>query len=213
VPDSNITLLDDEEKTKVDRMRVALRDSVAQAGPDDFLFVFVATQGLHDPGAPEKIYLTGSDSQGSKLGATAIEMSELQQLLNRSLRSRHALFFFDVQHPLSKEWSFAGKPVVNSQLLNLFTPPVAASVLVSGSSSQDSEKSSAQAGHEARSVFASAILEGLSGGADTNNNRALTAKEIAEFVAYRVREATKDRQTPQYRIPEEETAAPVLALK
>jgi uncharacterized caspase-like protein len=209
---ANINLLVDEKAT-AEQIRNALGDFAARAKPEDFLLVYVATQGIHDPSAPEKVYLAASDSQGLKLASTAIEVPELQLLLSRGVRSRHALFFFDVEHKLPVNWSFQGKSIVNTLMLSLFDGPAGRAVLVSGSANQDSQDAAAESGHETRGIFSSALVEALEGKADVDHNKVLTAKEICTYVAERVREGSGGKQAPQYRYPDKETDVPLLSLR
>jgi hypothetical protein len=203
VPADHMLVLIDEQ-AKIDRVESALGDFTAKAKPDDFLLVYVATQILHDPANPEKVYVTGYDSQGLKLPDTAFEFEDLKLKLNHNIRSKHTLFFFDGQHALTPEWSFSGKPIVNTLLLSLFDGPMGRSVLVSGAAAGE---------HEARGVFSAALADALSGKADTDHNKVLTAKEICAYVAQQVRESSKGSQSPQFRTPEAETEVPVLSLK
>ena len=206
----NIDLLMDE-KANVEQIRTALGDFTARAKPDDFLLVFFATQGLHDPLAPEKVYLAASDTQSQKLSASAIEISELQLLLNRAIRSKHTLLFFDAEHPLGGDWGFHGKPIVNTYLLNLFDGPLGRSVLVSGSAGQESAADAS--GATSRSLFSTALTEGLSGKADLDGNHVITARESCSYAAETVRRASGGMQSPQFRYPDSEAEAPVLELR
>jgi hypothetical protein len=205
VPEKNILVLLDEQ-AKLERVRAALGDFAAKARPEDMLIVFFATQGLHDPAAPEKVYLTTNDSQGLKLGSTAIESEELRLMLGR-VRSRHTLFFFDVAHALPAEWSFAGKSVVNAQLLGqLYDDKAGHSVLVSGGTAETSRDENGMG------VFSAALGEALSGKADVDRNKILTPKEICNYVAERVRQMTKGQQIPQFKVSNDEANLAMLAV-
>jgi hypothetical protein len=205
----NIRLLTDDQAT-LEQIRTSLGDFAALAKPDDFLLVFFATQGFHDPASPEKVYLAASDTQSLKLGATALEISELQLLLNRAVRSKHTLLFFDAEHVMGGDWRFSGKPIVNTFLLNLFDGPLGRSVLVSGSPGQESPDD--PSGAASRSLFTATLTDGLSGKADLDGNRVITAKEICSYVAENVRRASGGLQAPQYRYSEAEAEVPVLQL-
>jgi hypothetical protein len=205
----NIRLITDEKAT-LEQIRTGLGDFAARAKPEDFLLVFFATQGFHDPVAPEKVYLAASDTQSAKLGSTALEIAELQLLLNRAVRSKHTLLFFDAEHALGGDWRFSGKPIVNTFLLNLFDGPLGRSVLVSGSAGQESPEDAT--GAASRSLFASTLTDGLSGKADLDGNHVITAKEICSYVAETVRRSSGGVQAPQYRYAESEAESPVLEL-
>jgi hypothetical protein len=206
----NIRVLVNEQAT-LEQFRTALGDFAAQAKPEDLLLLYVSTQGVHDPAHPELVYLAASDTQGLHLGETAIESSELQLLLNRGIRSRHTILFFDVEHNLGGEWTFHGESIVNTRLLELFDGPLGRSVLVSGGANQVSQERTK--GQSPRSVFSTALIDALSGEADIDRNHVLTPKELCSFVAERVRRETGGKQEPQYRYSDAEAEAPVLSLR
>ena len=205
----NVRLLLDEEAT-VEQIRTALGDFTGRAKREDFLVVFLTTQGMHDPSAPDKVYLAASDTQRRSLSDTAIEISELQMLLNRAVRCRHTLLFFDAEHPLGQEWAFQGKPIVNSYLLNLFDGPLGRSVLVSGAPGQEAQER--KNGEIPRGLFASVLDEGLSGAADIDHDGVITARELCSYVSETVRRSSGGVQYPQFHLAESESEAAVLML-
>lgn len=200
--DENMKVLIDEQAT-VEQIRTALGDFVAKAKPEDMLLLYWSTQGLHDPASPDKVYLAASNTQSLHLSDTAIDIDEMQLLLERSVRSRHTLLFFDAEHPLDDSWGFQGKPIVNTHLLNLFDDMLGRSVLVAGASGQES----------GRGVFSTAIVEGLSGKADIDQNHVVTAREICDYTAEAVRTATGGNQVPRALISKTEEELPLLALR
>jgi hypothetical protein len=207
--DQNVRMLTDEQATS-EQVRTALEDFTARAKPEDLLVIFVSTHGVHNPSSPEHIYLAAADTQPRALNNTAIEISELQLLLNRALRCRHTLLFFDAEHTLGPEWSFSGKSVVHSHLLTLLSETVGSSVLVSSSSGQDSHDQ--RDATEARGLFAAALADGLVGSADVNHDGVLTARELCAFVSETVRNATGNKQVPEFRFSETEADAPLMSL-
>jgi hypothetical protein len=205
----NIRLLADDQAT-LEQIRTGLGDFTARAKPEDLLVVFLSTHGIHDPTAPERIYIAAADTQRRALRDTAIEISELQLLLNRALRCRHTLLFFDTEHPLGPDWSFSGKPVVHSHLLNLFSGPASPSVLVSATAGQESKER--QDGSAYRGVFAASLAQALSGSADINHDGVLTPRELCAYVSETVRTATGSQQLPEFRFADTEADSPVLSL-
>jgi hypothetical protein len=201
--EANIRLLLDEQAT-AEQVRTALRDFANRAQPQDLFLLYWSTQGLHDPTSPDRVYLAASDSQVAHLAETAIETTELQQLLERSVRSRHTLLFFDAEHPLGSEWAFQGAPIVNTHLLNLFDDQLGRSVLVAGASAGVPS---------GRSAFSTAVTEGLAGKADIDQNHVVTAREICDYVIEQVRTSTGGTQTPRALLSKHEEEAPVLSLR
>jgi hypothetical protein len=200
--DENIRLLADERAT-IEQVRTALGDFTAKAKPEDLLVVYWATQGLHDPASPDKVYLAASDTQLLQLADTAIEISELRLLLERAVRSRHTLLFFDAEHPLNADWGFQGRSIVNTHLLNLFDDQLGRSVLVAANPGSDSRSGE----------FAASVIEGLSGKADIDQNHVVTAREICDYVIDRVRKSTQGAETPKALVAKHEEETPVLALR
>lgn len=208
--DSNMRILTDKQATQ-EQVQTALKDFAARAKPDDLLVIFISTHGLHDPTAPDHIYLAAEDTQARALSSTAIEISDLQLTLARSLRSRHTLLFFDLEHPLGTDWSFGGKPLIHSHVLNLLSETAGSAVLVASAPGQDSQEKSD--GSEARGVFAAALASAFAGGADTNHDAVLTPRELCEFVSENVRSATGTKQTPEFRFGSLEADTPIMALR
>ena len=202
VKPENMLVLADEQAT-ADKVRIGLGDFVAKAKPEDLLLVYWSTQGLHDPASPDKVYLGTADTQMLHLADTAIEISELQLLLERSVRSRHALLFFDADHPLGQEWGFQGRSIVSTHLLNLFDEQLGRSVLVSG----------AEDDKAGRSAFSTALLAALGGKADVDQNGVLTPHEICSYVTEEVRKATGGNQLPRALLAKQDEQSSILALK
>lgn len=200
--DENIRLLVDEQAT-VEQIRTALGDFMAKAKPEDLLILYWSTQGLHDPASPDKVYLAASNTQSLHLSDTAIDTEELQLLLDRSVRSRHTLLFFDAEHPLGYEWWFQGKSIVNTHLLNLFDDQLGRSVLVAGTAGNES----------GRGIFSTAVVEGLAGKADLDENHVVTAREICDYTVEAVRKATGGSQIPRALVAKHEEELPLLALR
>jgi len=201
VKPENLVVLTDEQAT-ADKVRIALGDFVAKAKPEDLLLVYWSTQGLHDPASPDKVYLATADTQMLHLADTAIEISELQLLLERSVRSRHSVLFFDADHPLGREWDFQGRSIVSTHLLNLFDEQLGRSVLVSGTEDK-----------AGRSTFSTALLAAFGGKADVDQNGVLTPHEICAYVTEEVRKATGGNQLPRALLAKQDEESSILALK
>ncbi len=202
---SNILVLLDEDAT-AQKIRTALGDFAARAKPEDLFLLYWCTQGLHDPASPDKVYLSAHDTQAQQLADTAVETSELQLLLDRAVRSRHTLLFFDAEHPLGIDWGFQGRPIVNTHLLNLFDDQLGRSVIVAGTSPGEADD------RRTRSEFSAAITEGLAGAADVDQNRVVTPREIANYVSQRVRQTSGGSQLPRALVSKKEEEMPVLTL-
>jgi hypothetical protein len=83
-------------------------------------------------------------------------------------------------------------------------------VLVSAAAGQDSHEQ--EDSGKARGFFAAALAEGLAGSADVNHDGVLTARELCAYVTESVRNATANKQIPEFRFSEADADAPFLSL-
>ena len=127
----NIRVLLDDKAT-VEQIRVAFSDFVAKAGADDLLVIYVAAHGIHDPARPDKLYLAAYGTQVQAIDSTALEFSDLKDLLDKSVHSNQTFLIFDAGHKLNPDLQFPGKNLINDYLLSLFSDKEGRGVLVSG---------------------------------------------------------------------------------
>ena len=134
------------------------------------------------------------------IDATALAFSDLEILLNRSVRTNQCFLIFDVGHEMSDAWLFrAGRNLVNNHVLNLFGDKPGWSVLVSGSSGEIAGERQ-MSGH-ASSLFSYWLAQALGGAADLNGDHVVTAKELFAFVSEKVKTESQGAQQPRYRLP------------
>lgn len=203
----NLRVLTDEKAT-MEQIRVGFYDFAAKADRDDLLLIYVIAYGLHDPrpGRAETLYLAAHGTRVEQLESTALAFEELDRLLNRSLRSNNAFLVFDVGHELPAEWKFPGRSLVNNRLLNIFSEQLGRAVLVSGSSGEVSR--SREAGGPR--LFHQWLTAGLSGKADLNLDRVVSAAELFGFVTGQVQKETSNSQTPRFRLSTGKATVPVI---
>ena len=196
----NIRLLTDEKAT-IEMVRVALSDFAAKAQSNDLLIVYFATHGLHDPrpNRGDRLFLALNGTQVGLMDSTALSFSDLELLLNRSVRTNQCFLIFDVGHALDDDWRFrAGRNLVNNHVLNMFGDKPGWSILVAGSADEVSNERSVHSGTS--SLFSYWLNEALSGAADLNGDRVVTAKELFSFVSERVRTESNGTQHPRFRL-------------
>ncbi len=192
----NIRLLMDE-KASPELVRVAFSDFAARAHSNDLLVIYIATHGLHDPrpNRAEQLYLALNGTQIAQLDSTAMSFTDLEMLLNRSVRTNQCVLIFDLGHPLDEEWRFSlGKNLVNNRILNQFGDKPGWSLLVSGST--DELSGDRKSGG---SFFGHWLLEGMEAG-DLNGDGVITAKELFSFVSEKVKQESGGTQTPRFRV-------------
>ncbi len=203
----NIRVLTDEKAT-LEMVRIALSDFAAKAQRNDVLLIYLATHGLHDPrpNRGDRLYLALHGTQMGTLDNTALSFSDLELILNRSVRTRQCFLIFDVGHPLNDEWRFRdGRNLVNNHVLNLFGDKPDWGVLVSASSDQVGlDRRGA-----ASSLFAHWVAEGLGGAADLNRDRVVTGKELFSFVTEKVKTDSQGAQQPRFRMASQAGDSPI----
>lgn len=204
----NIRLLIDDKAT-VEQVRTAFSDFTAKAQSNDMLVIYIVTQGLHDPrpNRVNKLYLALSGTQLATLDSTALPFSDLEILLNRSVRTDNCFLIFDVGHELNDDWNFrAGRNLVNNHVLNLFSDKPGWSVLVSASSA---EVAGDAGGSTASSLFGHWLTQGLSGAADLNGDGVVTGKELFAFVSESVKRDSQGKQQPRFKTASQGADAPI----
>lgn len=199
---SDLFYLTNEEAT-VEGVRAALRLFLPRATENDLVFIFFAGHGAPDPFDPQMLYLLLHDSKVADLPATGLRMSEVQSLLDGQLSARRVVVLIDACHSagISGKRLVAGRQLeraennlFNLQAIKLFREEGRA-VLTSSDVNEISEEGINWGG--GHGVFTWALLQGLDGAADLNNDRVITAGELFDFVSDKVRKETKFRQNPR----------------
>jgi hypothetical protein len=198
----NIDVLTDAGATSA-QIHSALRNFTARAGPDDLLIVFLAGYGLHDPLDPSQIYLAGSDTQLGHVPDTALSIDELKATLSSNVRSRQALFLFDVDHPVTGDWAARTNNLINEYLLRLFPGDPGKAVMVGSSVGENSVDTGAGG------LFARHLIEAAKGQADANKDGVTTVREWFLQVSRAVRTESHGAQNPRFTLQQAEK--PVFA--
>jgi hypothetical protein len=206
----NIRLLTDEKATLED-VRIAFSDFAAKAASKDILVVYLATHGFHDPrpGRSDRMYLAWHGTRLDQLDSSAMSFSDIEILLNRSIRTNNCFLIFDVAHQLDSEWSFdGGKHVnlVNNHILAIFRDKPEWSVLISGSGGEIS----GQHLQNDSSRFSYWLLGGLNGAADLNRDGMVTAAELFQYVSEKVKQESGGAQTPRFQLSKSDAVAAFL---
>jgi hypothetical protein len=196
---SDISYLENEQAT-TDGVRGALARILPRAGTNDLLFIFIAGHGAPDPYAPQTLYFLLHDTKVADMPRTALPMTELQEILDNSVRAERVVIFVDTCHSagLSGEKLVATRGIENN-LINLYATRLytetGRAVLTSSDVNEVSRESERWGG--GHGIFTWALLEGLRGEADANADNLITAGELFVFVRDRVRIETAFRQNPR----------------
>ncbi|HEX2091080.1 MAG TPA: caspase family protein [Longimicrobiaceae bacterium] len=192
VPDDHVRLLLDEEATAA-AVRDALFVFLQRAGPDDLVFIYVASHGLPDPGRPANLYLLPYDTRADAVAATAFPMWDFKTAMHRQIASDRVVVIADACHSAGTLVDEGANPIGGAfaELINS-----ARRVTMSASAVGEFSHEGPQWGG-GHGVFTHLLLEGLAGGADADGDGVVSFAEAADYVEERVPRATQGRQTPQ----------------
>ncbi|MBC7931168.1 MAG: caspase family protein [Rubrivivax sp.] len=195
----DIVFLENERAT-VEAVRAALNNFLPKAGAGDLIFIFIAGHGSPDPYAPQNLYFILHDTKLADMSSTALPMTELQEVLDHKVRAERIVVFVDTCHSagLSGEKLISTRSIENN-LINLYASRLFTETGRAVLTSSDVNEVSAEdtrwgGGH---GVFTWALLEGLKGSADANQDRFITAGELFGYVRNSVRIETRFRQNPR----------------
>jgi formylglycine-generating enzyme required for sulfatase activity len=191
---SNVLMLKGREATR-NAVLTALDNWKAKAGKLDTLILMFAVHGVLDSGVS---YLALYDTKREELRATALRAIDLRS----DLRTQRVVVFLDACHsgaPLpggrkgkikGGRLGIAGKDIADS----------GRGVVVFAASEQDQLAwEDKKLGH---GLFSYALIEALSGKADSNNKGVVTLVDVFSYVSMRVGELTKklkkSRQNPVF---------------
>lgn len=198
-----VHLLDENSSQVPTRANVlaALRE-VRQSGPDDTVIVFLASHGFSDPAG--NYYFVPKDAQGAEAKAAAagqLKPSEIRTLVlwqevfdsMRAAAGRRFLIV-DTCQAQGIEGNFDAHTLAKRSASSLFALFVA-------SQAEEQAQEYAEGNH---GLFTFALLEALTGKADTDNDGKVTMQEAFEYVRSRVEKLRDPRkpQTPGFNAPD-----------
>jgi hypothetical protein len=196
---ANISLLENEQAT-LEGVRAELARFLPLAGPNDLLFIFIAAHGGPDLYARQDLYFWLHDTRLSDMPRTGLRMTELKDTLDGRVRAGRVVAFIDTCY----SGGLSGDPLVatrglENNLSNLYATKLFAeegrAVLTASDVNEMSQESKRWGG--GHGIFTWALLEGLSGSANLNGDRFITAGELFAYVHDRVRLETGFRQNPR----------------
>lgn len=207
---SDDVLLMMNEQATLSGVRSSLDRFLTKAEPTDLVYFFLAGHGTPDPYAPQNLYFLLHDSKVADMKNTALNMDELRRIINTRLRAKRMVFFLDTCHsagvsdkglvsiPDEKKRDItisSSKNIVNQYAVSQLYNREGRSVLTSSDVSETSGESKKWGG--GHGVFTFALMEGLKGEADSNNDKVVTVEELFIYVRDKVRLETAGKQNPQ----------------
>ena len=185
-----IRILTDEQATTAN-IRQAFKTFLKDVGKDDTVYVLIAGHGTVDnTGA----YVLTYDADPGNLGATALPMSDLHNLVEDEVsHAGHVILLADV----CRAASIAGQKTTT--LANLIekvgeTSGEMLGLMAARPKEVSFESPEYGGGHGA---FTWSVLKGLGGEADTDHDGVVTAGELIDYVSKDVAKGTGDKQHPR----------------
>ncbi|MBI3783235.1 MAG: caspase family protein [Deltaproteobacteria bacterium] len=168
---------------------------LGQAGPNDVAVIFVAGHGVQDRATGSYYFLPSSATSQNHVTA-GVRMSDFDEMV-RIVRHnvRGVVLMLDTCH--------AGALKVAAPNLAAMEDPAArlsaseGFFLLAASKPGEESQERAELGHGA---FSYALLEGLQGAADANNDRNVSVTELFGYVAREVASLTGGAQNPYYKV-------------
>lgn len=193
----------ENETATTDLVRAALTRFLPKAGPNDLVFIYIASHGSPDPFDPRKLYFILHDTKVADMPKTALGMPELQELLDHVVRASRVVVFIDACHSsgISGTKLVIGRQLVpqENNIINLYAGKLSTetgrAVLTSSDVNEVSQEGPNWGG--GHGVFTWALLEGLRGAADLNKDKVVTAGELFNYVSDAVRRETNFSQNPR----------------
>ena len=194
IPPANVHVLTDEDATLA-HIKSAIEGLRAQLHADDVLLVYLDLHGAPDPANPTRKYLMAYDSDPANLPATALETTELAELLSGTFPTHRVVLLADTCHSTSLQEKGAASSAAN--LINQYLAHAAHAAGFASLEASDLGQLSAegQPWHE-HGAFTYYLAKGIAGEADANHDGTVTASELFSYVRKHVTYDTADKQLP-----------------
>ncbi len=188
----HLSLFVNEQATR-DNVTKALRDGLKAAGKDDFVVIYLSGHGAADPKRPDEYYFITHDTKANNLYGTAVWMN--QKALFAGVDSDRVLLLSDACH--SGGFSPGLEKAIAKEAGTFFSLFQDLKGRVALASSRPDEKSYEDQ-RFGNSIFTHFLIKGLRGEAARDSpDGNVTAKQLYEYVYHKVRDATKQGQSPQ----------------
>lgn len=205
---ANITQLLDERATR-EAVLTSLANLSFDSEPDDIVCVYFSGHGALTGGPDESSLLT-VDCKLSNLADTSISATEFSDALNR-IKAKRLLVILDACHAAGAG-TLKSTDLTNAPLLGISEKTILRLAEGVGralmASSRPNETSLIMHGAQ-NSAFTEAMLEGLKGGADQNNEGLIRVFDLFDYVSRKVPITTRDAQHPIFKAAQLENNFPI----
>ncbi|MDH7514974.1 MAG: caspase family protein [Bacteroidota bacterium] len=191
LPAQRIRLLTDTAATRA-AILSALDYLLKASQEDDVLFVYFAGHGMLDAGS---FYFLSSDAEPSRLSATAVPASQINDMIRKQGRMKKVLWVIDACHAGATADDGARAVSDANELLREIAKAENGYAILSASHASQEALEFEDRGH---GVFTFFLAEGLKGFAETApSDGFVRLGELAEYVSAHVNAVTEGRQTPR----------------
>ena len=164
-----------------------------EATAKDVAIMYLSGHGVNDPNGIYYYLPVNTDKE--KLKRTGVPFSDIKNTL--SSVAGKVLLFLDTCHSGNVMGQRRGETDLNSVVNELSRSENGVAVFTSSTGSQNSLESS----DWGNGAFTKAVLEGLGGKADYNRTGRITMYSLNLYISERVKELTRDSQTPTLTLP------------
>jgi len=169
----------------------------SKAFENDVVYIYMALHGMVNEG---ELYFLAHDSDPRNLLATGVKKTELENLLQRRMKSNKIVWFADACHSgsLGEDTQVSMRASRASATNRLLTEISKArnglAMLMSATAAEYSQGGIKWGG--GHGVFTHFLLQGLRGQADRNKDNFVSVPELYDYVSRQVSEATEGKQNP-----------------
>ncbi len=214
-PESNMKLLLNKNATLAN-LNEAVNVFLAQAIEEDIVIIYFAGHGSPDPTNSKNLFLLTYDTDPTKMASTGYLMEDLKKAMERYIKARNILIFADACHSAGVTGTYATRGrseemIINRYLLNLAQSENSSLIFTAAEASEKSQESSKWGG--GHGVFTWALLEGMKGGADHNDDGIITIGELIDYTQEKVKRETNSQQHPDKSSTKFDRNLPISVIK
>ena len=192
------------EDATLANIKQALFDWLRSAIEEDVITIYFAGHGSPDsPDTPENLFLLPYDCDYSTIATTGFPMWDIETALQRYIKAGKIVVIADACHSGGIGQSFdiarrAGRGMkrndINQGLRSLSTGADGVCVISAADTDQFSQEGEQFGG--GHGAFTHYLIEGLKGGADSNEDDRVSLGELIPYLSENVRRATRNGQSP-----------------
>jgi hypothetical protein len=197
LPADHIKLLLNRDATRENILR-DMEWITSKAFENDVVYIYMAMHGM--VGEEGELYFVAHNSDPGNLLATGVKKSDLENLLQRRMKSNKVAWFADACHSgsLGEDTQVSMRASRASATNRLLTEISKArnglAMFMSATAAEFSQEGTKWGG--GHGVFTHFLLQGLRGQADRNKDNFVSVPELYDYVSRQVSEATEGKQNP-----------------